>query len=349
MVVTFRLFNFKRINAIPSKNFSVEVPKTKEENRLLKEGFVDDNNEHLAYFNFRIIWPLLALTISVYLFFITGVLGSLFTDDLPNPLELRRAFWTRYGSLRFKCNSTVPFPKHGLPSVLNLFEMNVTGNLMFRICSCLPVAVRLFVVYCRRELIRVDFLSSSFIHNLMNEVVFALSAVEFFAMALFSIVTIRKDSAEINRYCKFSFAIAASANMLITTAVIVAHRKHNTKRLDLISMMIKLLSTMAFCYVSPQYFQRHQANISFQMCHSYLPRVYAIMEYVMIASYGAFHLSSLIDIRHISFLCYPRTCSGECEPLDPKNFEKGSKFEYCRAFEYQQRRRAMKHETVERF
>ncbi|KAK6024794.1 hypothetical protein OSTOST_09331, partial [Ostertagia ostertagi] len=78
-----------------------------------------------------------------------GVVGSLITDDLPNPLELRRAFWTRYGSLRFRCNSTVPFPKDGLPSVLNLFELDVAGNVMFRICACLPVAVRLFVVHCR--------------------------------------------------------------------------------------------------------------------------------------------------------------------------------------------------------
>ncbi|VDO07127.1 unnamed protein product [Haemonchus placei] len=142
-------------------------------------------------------------------------------------------------------------------------------------------------------------------------------------MAIFSVVTIRKDSIVLNRYCKIVFCIAASANMLITCAVVIAHRRFNTKRLDVISMAMKIISAIAFCYVAPQYFQ--------------LPRVYAIMEYVMIAAYSAFHLSSLIDIRHISFLCYPRTCSGECEPLDPKNFEKGAKFEHCRAFEYQQR------------
>ncbi|VDM58505.1 unnamed protein product [Angiostrongylus costaricensis] len=62
------------------------------------------------------------------------------------------------------------------------------------------------------------------------------------------------------------------------------------------------------------------------------------MEYVMIVAYFVFHLTSLIDIRHISFICYPRTCSGECEPLDPKNFVKQAKYEHCRAYEYQQRR-----------
>ncbi|KHJ77411.1 hypothetical protein OESDEN_22969 [Oesophagostomum dentatum] len=98
-----------------------------------------------------------------------------------------------------------------------------------------------------------------------------------------------------------------------------------------------MVAACAFCYLAPQYFQHHHSAISFPICFSYMPRVYAIMEYVMIASYGAFHMSSLIDIRHVSFMCYPRTCSGECEPLDPANFAKGSKFEYCRAFEYQQR------------
>ncbi|KHJ82110.1 hypothetical protein OESDEN_18198, partial [Oesophagostomum dentatum] len=67
------------------------------------------------------------------------------------------------------------------------------------------------------------------------------------------------------------------------------------------------------------------------------PRLYAIMEYVMLGSYGVFHLTSLIDIRHLTFLCYPRTCSGECEPLDPRNFGKDAKYEHCRAYEYQQR------------
>ncbi|KAK6035394.1 hypothetical protein COOONC_27101 [Cooperia oncophora] len=117
---------------------------------------------------------------------------------------------------------------------------------MFRICACLPVALRLFVVHCRRELIRVDFVSLSFLHNIMNEFVFTLSAVEFFSMAIFSIVSIRKDSIEVHRYCKVTFAIAASANMLITSVVMAAHKRFSRKRLDSISIMGKILSTIAF-------------------------------------------------------------------------------------------------------
>ncbi|KAL6727037.1 hypothetical protein Aduo_008952 [Ancylostoma duodenale] len=187
-------------------------------------------------------------------------------------------------------------------------------------------------------LIRNDFETSSFIHNLMNDAVPTLTFVELFALALFSIITVRRDYAGINRYCKIAFAITAGVNMLVTSAVVFAHKKNKTQRLDSISIFVKVISASAFCYVSPHYFQHHQASISYPVCHTYLPRIYAIMEYVMIASYGAFHLTSLIDIRHITFLCYPRTCSGECEPLEPENFAKGAKFEHCRAYEYQQRR-----------
>ncbi|KAK6030239.1 hypothetical protein OSTOST_03632 [Ostertagia ostertagi] len=166
-----------------------------------------------------------------------GVVGSLITDDLPNPLELRRAFWTRYGSLRFRCNSTVPFPKDGLPSVLNLFELNVAGNVMFRICACLPVAVSFSLCTAEGgELIRADFVSSSVVHNLMNEAAFAWSWWNFLRW----------------RYLA----------LLLFERTLLSNR--NVQRLDSISMVMKALSTMAFCYVSPQYFQRHHANISFK-------------------------------------------------------------------------------------
>ncbi|CAJ0597683.1 unnamed protein product [Cylicocyclus nassatus] len=316
----------------------VKVPRNREENRLYKRDFIDDNNVHLSYFNFRIFWPVAIFSVTMYTCFMVGVIGSLYMDDLPTPIELRRAFWTRYGSFRLRCNTTIPFPKNALPSILNLFEINVVGNVMMRLCACLPIAVRLFVIYCRRTLIQNDLEKSSFIHNLINDMVLMLTFVELFSLALFSVVTIRRDSAGINRYCKTAFAISASVNMLLTSAVVFAHKKNVTKRLDSISVFLKLMATAAFCYCTPHYFQHHQASISYPVCHAYLPRIYAVFEYTMIISYGVFHMTSLIDIRHITFLCYPRTCSGECEPLDPQNFKKGAKYEHCRAYEYQQRR-----------
>lgn len=63
----------------------------------------------------------------------------------------------------------------------------------------------------------------------------------------------------------------------------------------------------------------------------------AFTEYVMLTTYLLFQLTHLIDIRDIRFICYPRTCSGECEPLRPANFAVGGKYEHCRAYELRQR------------
>ena len=61
------------------------------------------------------------------------------------------------------------------------------------------------------------------------------------------------------------------------------------------------------------------------------------MEYLALLSYLFYHLTHLIDIRDIRFICYPRTCSGECEPLQPENFKPNNKYEFCRSFELRQR------------
>ncbi|EPB67599.1 hypothetical protein ANCCEY_13310 [Ancylostoma ceylanicum] len=78
-------------------------------------------------------------------------------------------------------------------------------------------------------LIRNDFETSSFIHNLMNDAVPTLTFVELFALALFSIITVRRDYAGVNRYCKIAFAITAGVNMLVTSAVVFAHKKNKTQ------------------------------------------------------------------------------------------------------------------------
>jgi hypothetical protein len=63
----------------------------------------------------------------------------------------------------------------------------------------------------------------------------------------------------------------------------------------------------------------------------------ALTEYAAIVAYAVFHLAQLVDIRDIRFICYPRTCGGECEPLRPSNFSAGGKYEHCRAYELVQR------------
>lgn len=43
------------------------------------------------------------------------------------------------------------------------------------------------------------------------------------------------------------------------------------------------------------------------------------------------HFLTAINFQCFRFLMYPRTCSGECEPVYPENFRKNGKFKYCRS------------------
>ncbi|KAK6742901.1 hypothetical protein RB195_010270 [Necator americanus] len=54
----------------PTVKQIVKIPRNRLENRLYKQGLVDDNNVHLSYFNFRVLWPALALSVTMYALFL---------------------------------------------------------------------------------------------------------------------------------------------------------------------------------------------------------------------------------------------------------------------------------------
>ncbi|VDO80513.1 unnamed protein product [Onchocerca flexuosa] len=74
-----------------------------------------------------------------------------------------------------------------------------------------------------------------------------------------------------------------------------------------------------------------------------MPPYQAICEYILIISNLSFHLTTISDTRNLSFLMYPRMCSGECEPMNPANFQKGGKFEYCRSQNHINKKRLIDH------
>uniref|UniRef100_A0A1I7T954 Post-GPI attachment to proteins factor 2-like n=1 Tax=Caenorhabditis tropicalis TaxID=1561998 RepID=A0A1I7T954_9PELO len=244
---------------------SIRIPRNTVENRRLKYGHTEDDNSDIAYLNFPVLVPSLFFTVLSMTCFIGAIITSLRTDYIPDERELIRGYVIEYGSSRFRCNTTIPFPSDGLPSILNLFELNVIGNVLFRYSVCIPIVIRVFNALTIRNLLRHEYATKfTSLHKVMADSMPIFTFVEAFMMALFSIVTVHED-----------FPV---------------------------------------------------------------PQLFALMEYVIIAAYAIFHLSFLIDIRNISFICFPRSASGECEPIDPTNFKKGAKYEHCRAFEYNQRR-----------
>uniref|UniRef100_A0A0K0DJK8 Ephrin RBD domain-containing protein n=1 Tax=Angiostrongylus cantonensis TaxID=6313 RepID=A0A0K0DJK8_ANGCA len=61
--------NASTSSASSTEEFKVKVPKSRKENRLLKSGFVDDNNDHLCYLDLSIVWPAAVCSVlSMFLF-----------------------------------------------------------------------------------------------------------------------------------------------------------------------------------------------------------------------------------------------------------------------------------------
>uniref|UniRef100_A0A1I7Y518 G_PROTEIN_RECEP_F1_2 domain-containing protein n=1 Tax=Steinernema glaseri TaxID=37863 RepID=A0A1I7Y518_9BILA len=119
--------------------------------------------------------------------------------------------------------------------------------------------------------------------------------------------------------------------------VVTLWAKYADDLLAKISLLVKLVSFVAFCITAPNFLRFHQSFITSWGCHGYVPEMEALNEYFMFLAYLLFHSSKLIDIRSVRFICFPRTCSGECEPVVPANFAKGGKFEHCRSYELRQR------------
>ncbi|VDL82641.1 unnamed protein product [Nippostrongylus brasiliensis] len=88
--------------------FRVKVPRSQQENRQLKAGFVDDNNEELSYFRFSLLWPAAVAAVFSVTLFIVAIVGSLYTDYIPTEMELKRSFLAKYGTSRFICNVSSP-------------------------------------------------------------------------------------------------------------------------------------------------------------------------------------------------------------------------------------------------
>ncbi|KAF8358945.1 hypothetical protein PRIPAC_93940 [Pristionchus pacificus] len=319
----------------------IKVPANTKENRILKAGLVEPNNTDHNYVQLPLIFPSVLFSFLSLSAFIGAIALSYMNDVIPTDEQMRRGVLLSYGSIRLACNTTAPFPKDGLPSVLLLFERNSSGNILFRIATCLPIMLRIFQSLSMRHMVRAKQKCGA-VFEMTSDVMPALTAVESFSIALFSIMTIHSDFPMANRFAKLSFAISASLNMLATTLIIFNFKSKTKNPLETLSVGVKIVSLFVFCYLSPQYFQYHHTVSLQPMCHSYLPRIYAVLEYILVVSYALFHLSWLIDIRDLHFLCYPRSCSGECEPLEPTNYVRGAKYEHCRAFEERQWQRRMR-------
>ncbi|CAI2355220.1 unnamed protein product [Caenorhabditis sp. 36 PRJEB53466] len=323
-------------------DFCVKVPRTSSENRRLKYSHVEDDNVDIAYLNFPVLRASLIFTFTSLTAFIVAVCAAFHSDYKPFTEDelVDNSIIIRYGSKVFRCSTLLKLPQDGLPSILNLLELNVWGNVAFRLATCLTIAIRFFHSLIFRNLLLNGYWKNvpNPIFRWFSDLMPMVTLIETIALAMFSVITMHSDFKEINHFCKSIFAISSVVNMFIPAAFTLLLSMYSPKMSEALFVFTKTICACVYGYCAPQYFQFHIGWTKDSLCHSYIARDFALMEYSLLTAYLIFHLMALRDLSGLQFICYPRSCSGECEPLKPENYEKGGKYEHCRAFEYNQRR-----------
>ncbi|CAG9531211.1 unnamed protein product [Cercopithifilaria johnstoni] len=305
-----------------------------EKGKVEDDNETEDINDDLSYINCGLLVPSsIFAAISLAAILIGSALGHFYdikrSEDGTMPSWLFSSGW--YPKYCMNFTSTM-IPISYLPSMLRLFELTVQANVSFRIATCIPTSLRLFQSYLN-AIANAHFCPNTkewLWYRWCNGATPILLLLEITFCTLFSINTIRQDYQILCKITFNLFIISAMLHMIVyTTVTICRNRKFET--IDQISVIIKLLSLIAFGIVTPKVAIFHNIFIDSPACHYYVPPYYALCEYILIISNALFHLTLISDTRNMRFLMYPRTCSGECEPINPENFQKGGKFEYCRS------------------
>uniref|UniRef100_A0A915LLY7 CWH43-like N-terminal domain-containing protein n=1 Tax=Meloidogyne javanica TaxID=6303 RepID=A0A915LLY7_MELJA len=326
------------LHSLPSCPSSPRIPKNAKENQEIKEAanFVEDDNEDIAYLNIPLIWPIAGFSAFSFIFFVAAFAFMELIEHLSfERFALNQLLYT-YGKTLGFCNNTIPYERGMWPSFLRQVELKVLSNVCFRVSVCVPMAVRIFVSFIIRNSYRdYQLVLSNPLMQWMNELSAPIAIVEVFSLGLFSIITIRFDYPYLHESMFGTFIFSSTMHMFVRT--ILTFCKDHLEQIDLCAGTGRLLCCLLYAWTSSQLFQTHQMFIHMPGCHGYVRPSEAITEYIAIFSYGFFSLLQLVDIRNVRFICYPRTCSGECEPLKAENFNvPGGKYQYCRAFEWVQ-------------
>uniref|UniRef100_A0AC35GTA3 Uncharacterized protein n=1 Tax=Panagrolaimus sp. PS1159 TaxID=55785 RepID=A0AC35GTA3_9BILA len=109
----------------PPPRQRIKIPKNEVEEKELKNGLLEDDNEDIAYLNFRIIWPVsICSGVSVFFMFLSIVFMESKDHYTDNRFALNQ-IWLTYGKLLTLCTDKYPFEDGMLPSILRQVEVKV--------------------------------------------------------------------------------------------------------------------------------------------------------------------------------------------------------------------------------
>uniref|UniRef100_A0AC35TP50 Post-GPI attachment to proteins factor 2-like n=1 Tax=Rhabditophanes sp. KR3021 TaxID=114890 RepID=A0AC35TP50_9BILA len=319
----------------------VICPKNAKHKTLLSEGLEEDDNEDIAYINIRLIYPVL-VTYGLVIFCITMAIylghNEQIMDLAPRNNPTRNIFLLRYGSLRYICkDNNLPKPD-SWPSMLRMFELKAKMNTWIRYAVVIPIMIRFLITCCSKKnrsenewIIKYKFLT--IINNSTPYIIF----FETLFCSLFSIITLRHDFPEITNICLHMFVYLAIVYMFIHAILSFLAKPNSSTIIDHFSIGAKVVSFVVFVWFIPKVLQYEIFFMTNLQCNEYVPFHVAFSEYMVFIAYITYHASHITEIRHVRFQCYPRTSSGECEPIRQENFAKDGRYAHCRSYELRQR------------
>ncbi|KAI1709659.1 hypothetical protein DdX_11047 [Ditylenchus destructor] len=281
-------------------------------------GYEDeDDNEDIAYLNFRLIWPLGVISALSVGFFLLAFASMEWMEHRVFELFAVNKIAVNYGKTPWVCNDTIPYYKGMWPSFLRQVEMKVLTNIFLRVAVCVPMTIRIFVAWCARKSIMEHRLTqiNKFV-AFLNDLAGAIVVAEVLSLSFIVMVTIRFDYPTFYKYAFAVFIVSSSGYMLLRT--ILSLTSDENEVIERLGAAIRLVSTIIFLWTIPQVFHTHLTFVNKVGCHGYFSKPEAVTEYIAILSYLCFNLTHLIEMRDMRFICYPKTCSGECEPLRTK-------------------------------
>lgn len=256
------------------KNLEMIIkPKTRDEKEELKYGFVEDDNEDIAYLNLRLIIPVIityilsgiCLFFSIYL----GINEEIYDSTPKNNLK-GDIYLLKYGSLKYICKDRNPQKPNEIPSFLRLIELKSKTNMWLRYCVITPWMIRFFVNYCCKKLLDDHpMIKNNIIASTLNSILPYIIFFEIFFCSLFSIITIRHDFPEVMNISLHMFIYISIIYMLIHFFLSALTLSENFSFIDVTSLMIKFISGSIFCYFGHTVVNYHVTFIVELSCHPY--------------------------------------------------------------------------------
>ncbi|VDK28482.1 unnamed protein product [Gongylonema pulchrum] len=224
----------------------------------LADEYVEDNNDHLSYLDCRLLLPSSVFAgISLSAIIIGLALGHYY--DLRRRRSGTLPDWLfASGWYPSHCNnsllSQIPEVPWHLPSALRLLELTVQANVLFRVATCVPNALRLFQSYVLST-VNAHFSEQWLWYRRCNAAAPVFLLLELSFCTVFSINTVRQDYQIVYRISFNLFVISAFMHMAAYTAVTIYRTNRN----------LEVLTTLSSNFPNCSYLPRFRINLYIQL------------------------------------------------------------------------------------